>query len=112
MLETEDVVTIGPGVELYNPAGLYLGHHSILSQDAYLCGATHDYNTLEFTYVKKPIIIAPYVWICAKAVVLAGVSCSEGCVLGAASVTSRDLKAWTVYAGNPALPIKEREKLF
>src|SRR5690554_800906 len=42
LLETEDVVTIGPGAEIYNPGGVRLGHHAIVSQDAFLCGATHD----------------------------------------------------------------------
>jgi putative colanic acid biosynthesis acetyltransferase WcaF len=110
LLSTEDVVTIGPGVEIYNPAGVFLGHHSILSQDAYLCGATHDYNTIDFTYIKKMIRIEAYVWICAKAIVLPGVLCKEGSVLGAASLTSKDLDAWTVYAGNPATKVKQRNK--
>jgi len=108
LLKTEDVVTIGPGVEIYNPGGIRLGHHSILSQDAYLCGATHDYNSSDFTYIKKEIIVEPYVWICARAVVLPGVHCREGSVLGATTVTSRDLAPWTVYAGNPARPVKQR----
>lgn len=111
LLTTEDIVTIGPGVEIYNPAGVYLGHHSILSQDAYLCGATHDYNTIDFTYIKKTIRIEAYVWISAKAIVLPGVVCREGSVLGAASITSKDLDAWTVYAGNPAKIVKQRTKL-
>ena len=110
LLITEDVVTIGPGVEIYNPEGVTLGHHSILSQDAYLCGATHDYNTINFTYIKKAITIEAYVWISAKAIVLPGVTCEEGSVLGAASITSKNLKAWTVYAGNPAKALKERTK--
>jgi putative colanic acid biosynthesis acetyltransferase WcaF len=109
LLETSEVVTIGPGVEIYNPGGLRIGHHAVLSQDAYLCGATHDYNNIEFTYLKKQLAIEPYVWICAKAVVLPGVHCGEGCVLGAASVTSRNLEPWTVYAGNPAKPVKKRQ---
>lgn len=108
LLETEDIVTIGPGVEIYNPGGVRLGHHSILSQDAFLCGATHNYNSIEFTYIKRRIVIEPYVWICAKAIVLPGVHCEEGSVLGAASVTSRNLEPWTVYAGNPAITIKKR----
>lgn len=108
LLQTEDVVTIGPGVEIYNPGGVFLGHHAIVSQDAYLCGATHDFDSAEFTYVKKEIVIGSYAWVCAKAVVLPGVSCKEGSVLGAASVTSRDLEPWTVYAGNPAKSVKPR----
>ena len=108
LLRTEDVVTIGPGVEVYNPGGVRLGHHSILSQNAYLCGATHDYQSANFDYVKKEIVIEPYSWICARAVVLAGVTCGTGSVLGALSVTATNLAEWTVYAGNPCRPIKSR----
>ena len=108
LLETEDTVTIGPGVEVYNPGGAYLGHHSIVSQNAYLCGATHDYNSANFDYVKRRITLEPYAWICARAVVLPGVTCRTGSVLGALSVASRDLEAWTVYAGNPCARVKAR----
>jgi len=109
-LETENVVTIGPNVEVYNPAGIYLGHHSVLSQGAYLCGATHDYNTPDFTFIAKKIIVEPYVWICAKSVVLPGVHCGEGSVLGAAAVTAKDMEPWSVYSGNPAIKVKTRNK--
>lgn len=108
LLETEEVVTIGPGVEIYNPGGVFLGHHSIISQDAYLCGATHDYNSKDFTYLSKKIVISPYAWICARAIVLPGVRCNEGSVLAAAAITSKDLEPWSVYGGNPAKRIKER----
>jgi putative colanic acid biosynthesis acetyltransferase WcaF len=108
LLVTEDVVTIGPGVEIYNPEGVYLGHHSILSQDSYLCGATHDYNTVDFTYIKRKIVLEPYVWICAKAVVLPGIVCREGSVLAATATAVKDLEPWTVYGGNPAKKLKER----
>jgi putative colanic acid biosynthesis acetyltransferase WcaF len=87
-----------------------LGHHAILSQDSYLCGATHDYDSIEFTYIKKEIVVEDYGWICARAIVLPGVVCKEGSVLGAGSVTSKDLEAWMVYAGNPAKLIKPRRK--
>jgi putative colanic acid biosynthesis acetyltransferase WcaF len=33
----------------------------------------------------------------------------EGAVLGARGCTFRDLDAWTVYAGNPARPLKARK---
>lgn len=108
LLETEAVVTIGPKVEIYNPGGVYLRHHAILSQGAFLCGATHDYNSADFTYIKKKIVLKPYAWVCANATVLPGVHCGEGSVLGAASVTSRNLDDWTVYVGNPARPVKKR----
>jgi len=108
LLVTEDVVTIGPGVEIYNPGRVNIGHHAVLSQGAYICGATHNYNEFAFTYIKKEIVIDAYVWICARAIVLPGVNCKEGSVLGAGSVTSKNLEPWTVYAGNPAKAIKQR----
>ena len=110
LLETEDVVCIADGAEVYNPGGVYLAHHTVISQDAYLCGATHDYNSPDFDYIKKPIRTGPYVWICARAVVLPGTSCGSGSVLGAAGVATRDLEAWTVYAGNPARAVRKRER--
>jgi len=111
LLETGDVVTIGRGAEIYNPGGVKLEHHTIISQDAYLCGATHDYNHKNFTFVARPIITAPYVWICARSIVLPGVKCGHGSVLGAGSVISKNMEDWTVYAGNPAKPVKSREKV-
>jgi putative colanic acid biosynthesis acetyltransferase WcaF len=112
LLETGDVVTLGPGVEVYNPGGISLGHHTIISQNAFLCGATHDFDSFDFDYVKRPIVSGPYAWVCARAIVLPGVELREGSVLGAGAVTSRSLEAWTVYAGNPAKPVRPRKRFF
>jgi putative colanic acid biosynthesis acetyltransferase WcaF len=108
LLVMEDFSCIGPGVAVYNPGGCTIGRYAIVSQDAYLCGATHDFNNENFTYIKKEIVIEEYAWICAKATVLPGVRCGEGAVLGAAAVASKNLEPWSVYAGNPAKFIKTR----
>ena len=110
LLETGDLVTIGRGAEIYNPGGVSLGHRTIISQDAYLCGATHDYQSPEFTYITKFIRTEPQVWICARSIILPGIHCKEGSVLGAGSVATRDLEEWTVYAGNPAVPVRQRTR--
>jgi putative colanic acid biosynthesis acetyltransferase WcaF len=102
LLETEAVVTIGREAEIYNPGRAILKHHSIVSQNAFLCGASHDYNRPEFPFFSKPIILEPYSWVCARAIVLPGVTLGEGSVLGAGSVTARSLESWWVFAGNPA----------
>jgi putative colanic acid biosynthesis acetyltransferase WcaF len=109
-LETGELVTIGRGAEIYNPGGVSLGRRTIVSQDAYLCGATHDYQSPEFTYIAKLIRTEPQVWICARAIVLPGVHCKAGSVLGAGSVATRNLDAWTVYAGNPAVAVRQRTR--
>jgi putative colanic acid biosynthesis acetyltransferase WcaF len=108
LLEMQDFSCLGPGVEVYNPGGCTIGKHAIISQDAYLCGATHDFNSENFTHIKKKITVGDYVWVCAKAIVLPGVCCGEGAVLGAAALATKDLEPWSVYAGNPAQFIKKR----
>ena len=105
-----DHVAAADGVEIYNPSPMHIATHVILSQDCYLCGATHDYNDPTFPLLAYQMSFGQYAWICARASVGPGINVGEGAVLGLASVASRDLDPWTVYAGSPAVRIKERQK--
>jgi putative colanic acid biosynthesis acetyltransferase WcaF len=106
-----DQVTAGNGTEIYNPAPITLGSHAILSQDAYVCAATHDYDDPAFPLIAYAMNIGAYAWVCARASVAPGVNVGEGAVLGLGSVATRNLDAWTVYAGTPAVKVKERNQL-
>lgn len=105
-----DVTAIADEAVIYNPARVELGSHSTISQQAYLCGATHDYNDPGFPLIPAPIHIGAYAWICARATVQAGVRVAEGAVLGLGAVATRDLAPWSVNVGVPARKIKERTK--
>src|ERR1700727_6900 len=105
-----DQVTAGDGVEIYNPAPVTLGSHAILSQGAYLCGATHDYDDPAFPLLAYTMHIGAYAWVCARASVAPGVRIGEGAVLGLGSVATRDLEPWTIYAGAPAVKVKARRQ--
>lgn len=109
-LVCEDAVGIADGAVIYSAARIHLGSHSVISQDAYLCGATHDIDDPGFPMVCKPITVGPYAWICARATVCPGVTVAEGAVLGLGSIATRDLEAWTVYGGNPARRIRARRQ--
>ena len=104
----EDGVTLGDEAELYNPSLMFMGSHAIVSQQAYVCGATHDYNDPAFPLISFPMSLGAYSWVCARASVSPGVDVGEGAVLGLGSVATRDLQPWTVYAGVPAHPLKQR----
>jgi putative colanic acid biosynthesis acetyltransferase WcaF len=106
-----DQVTAADGAEIYNPAPVTFGSHAILSQDAYVCGATHDYDDAGFPLIAYAMEIGAYAWVCARASVAPGVNLGEGAVLGLASVATRNLDAWTVYAGAPAVKVKERQRV-
>lgn len=103
-----DQVTAADGVEIYNPAPMHFGSHAIVSQDAYLCGATHDYNSAAFPLLAYEMRFGAYSWVCARASVGPGVNMGEGAVLGMSSVATRSMEPWTVYAGNPAIALKAR----
>lgn len=105
-----DQVTAADGAEIYNPSPVTLGSHVILSQDAYICGATHDYNDPAFPLIAYAMSFGEYAWVCARASVAPGVNMGEGAVLGLGSVATRDLDPWSVYAGVPAVKVRDRDR--
>lgn len=109
-LRCEDRVTLADGAEIYNPSPIYLASHAIVSQGAYVCGATHLYNEPEFRLVSFPTKIGAYAWICARAMVSPGVNVGEGAILGLGSVATKNLEPFGIYAGAPAKKVKERER--
>jgi len=109
-LECADLVTAADGVDIYNPAPMRFGSHAILSQDAFVCGATHDYDDPGFPLLAYAMDFGAYAWVCARASVGPGVNMGEGAVLGLGSVATRDLEPWTIYAGVPAVKVKDRKR--
>lgn len=99
---------IGEQAWIDNLAPVAIGSNCCVSQGAYLCTGSHDWTAPGFTLITRPITLEPGAWVAAKAVVGPGVTIGRGAVLGLGSVATRDLDAWTVYAGVPAAAIKQR----
>ena len=97
---------IADDADIYNPAPIQIGDYAVVSQGAYLCGASHDYTAWDFPLVAAPIVVGARAWIAARAIVQMGVTIGDGCVVGAGSVVTRDMPAWTVCAGVPCRPIR------
>jgi len=57
---------------------------------------------------KGDMVIGNDVWIGAEAMILSGVSVGDGAVIGARAVVARDVPAYGVVAGNPAVLIRSR----
>jgi putative colanic acid biosynthesis acetyltransferase WcaF len=58
--------------------------------------------------VSRPIVIEDQAWVCACVFVGPGVTLNQGAVAGAGAVVMKDVPAWTIVGGNPAVPIGER----
>jgi len=62
----------------------------------------------DWTHVKvAPIKISNKVWIGFNSIICKGVTIGEGAIVGAGSVVTKDVPAWTIVAGNPARIIRE-----
>lgn len=107
-LEVGHWTVLGPRVEIYNKAKVRLGDNVIISQDAFICTASHDITSDRMDLVTKPITISSSAWVCAKTIVLPGVGIGEGAVVAAGAVVAKDVEPWTVVGGNPAKVIKKR----
>lgn len=55
----------------------------------------------------RPIKICSNAWIGMNCIVLKGVTIGEGAIVGAGSVVTNNVPAWTIVAGNPAKVVKE-----
>jgi len=110
-LECGEMVAIANDVEIYNPEKIKLGSHAIVSQGAFLCGASHDYNSPDFRLISLPISLGAYSWICSRSIVQMGVDVGEGAILAAGSVATKNLDPWVIYGGTPARPIKKRNNV-
>lgn len=108
LLEIGDNVWLGEEVWIDNLARVRIGDNVCLSQGAYLLTGNHDYKSKSFDLIVGPITLADGAWVGAKAIVCPGVTLGSHAVLSAGSVLSTDAAPYTVYRGNPAVPIKER----
>lgn len=108
-LAMEAGAIMGPGVECYAMAPIHIGAGTIVSQRVHLCAGTHDHRDQHFQLIARPISIGPGCWIAAEAFVGPGVTIGEGVVLAARGCAFKELDPWTIYSGNPCVPIGTRE---
>ncbi|MDI1323226.1 MAG: WcaF family extracellular polysaccharide biosynthesis acetyltransferase [Algoriphagus sp.] len=99
---------IGENVWIDNLAQVTIGSHVCISQGALLLTGNHDYKKESFDLITGEIVLEDGVWIGAKSVVCPGVRCFSHSVLAVGSVASKDLQAFEIYQGNPALPVRKR----
>jgi putative colanic acid biosynthesis acetyltransferase WcaF len=104
-----DFVWLGENCWIDNVALVTIESHSCISQAVYLCTGNHDWSSPSFHLKDTPIHVGESCWIAARATVGPGVTLGRGAVLCLGSVAGKSLAPMTIYAGNPAQPIKERQ---
>ena len=94
MITLEDHVSIAAGVRL-------LCHQRDFSD--YKVG--DDY--MDLGYIVKPIVLKKGCLVGMESFVMPGVTIGEGAVVGAGSLVTKDVPAWSVATGRPAKVVKE-----
>ena len=100
--------TLGRGVEVYNYAHITIGEQATVSQETFLCSASHDGEDPNMPLIYAPIVVGAQSWVAAKCFIAPGVTVGEGALVGACSVVTRDVPPWMIVAGNPARVIRPR----
>ena len=72
-----------------------------------LCG-NHNYKKQAFDLIVGEITLEDGAWVGTMSTVCPGVTCKSHSVLSVNSVATKDLDAYGVYQGTPAVKIRER----
>lgn len=107
-LEVGEHSCVGPNTQLYNKARIVLKNNVVVSQESFLCTASHDITDNKHPLITAPIVIGDRAWVAARAYVGPGVTIGEGAVVGATASVYKDVEPWTVVGGNPVKVIKKR----
>lgn len=107
-LSIGDHVWIGQRAWLDNIDQLTIHSNVVLSQGAMVILGSHDYKKVDYPTMHKPVVLEEGSWVGAGAMVMLGVTLKSHSVLAAGSVATKDLEAYTIYQGNPAVVVRER----
>lgn len=93
---------------------IILGNYISIAPRVMIIGGNHNFSRTDIPTMLQgegkqgPVIIKDNVWIGAGTIILSGVTIGEGCIIGAGSVVTKSIPAYSIAAGNPAKVIKSR----
>jgi putative colanic acid biosynthesis acetyltransferase WcaF len=107
-LEIGDHSCLSENVDCYCVDKVIIGANSTISQYSFLCTASHDYRYSSMPLIISPVTIGDNVWVASDVFVAPGINISDGAVITARSSVFSDVKAWSIFSGNPASYVKKR----
>jgi len=107
-LQIGDHSWIGEEVWIDNLSEVLIGANVTLSQGVLILTGSHDHTKQTFDFISRPVVLQDGTWIGARAMVYGGVTCHSHSILGMNAVAEASLNAYTIYKGNPAVPVLKR----
>jgi Acetyltransferase (isoleucine patch superfamily) len=106
---------IGEGNNIRASGGnIKIGNDCLISQNVTIVASNHNYknfipiNVQGWSCERNYVIIEDDVWIGAGSIILPGITIKKGAIVGAGSVVTKNVEAYTIVAGNPAKYLKDR----
>lgn len=109
LLEIGNYVWIGENVWIDNLVKVTISDNVCVSQGAMFLSGNHNYKKSSFDLIVGEIVLQEGTWVGAKSIVCPGVTLYTHSVLAVGSVANKNLDAYGVYQGNPAIKVRERK---
>ncbi|MFT4112068.1 WcaF family extracellular polysaccharide biosynthesis acetyltransferase [Silvibacterium sp.] len=103
-----DDAWIGERAWIDNLTTVHIGSNACISQGAYLCTGNHDWTSPTFNLRIAPIFLGDGSWVAAMSTLLPGATLGECAIAAAGSVVSGEIPPYEIFAGNPAVFVRER----
>lgn len=106
---------VNAGAFLYGRGGLTIGDHVMIGPNVVVVSSQHRWDDPRVPMVflghrEAPVSIGSDVWLGANAVVLPGVSVTDGTIVSAGAVVTEDTEPYAIVGGVPARPIGARPR--
>lgn len=104
----------GPGCLIYGNGGVEIGADVLVAAHTAINTVSHHASRCDVAINSQgtycaPVVIGDDVWIGLNVCVLQGVHIGRGAIIGAGSVVTKDIPAWTVALGTPARAVRRRD---
>lgn len=103
---------IGPGCSIH--PNVKIGEFTMLANNISIVGGDHRYDVIGVPVILsgrdviKETLIGSDCWIGAHTIIMSGVRISDGCIIAAGAVVTKDTEPYCIYGGVPAKKIKTR----
>jgi putative colanic acid biosynthesis acetyltransferase WcaF len=78
-----DFSTLGPAVKIINHCDVFIGSNTTISQDVLILTTSHDFRSLNFNQIRKPVFIGDNIWVASHVIIGPGVKISNASIIQA-----------------------------
>ena len=109
----ENRCSIIHNLTILNASEVIIGNDVLIASNVLISSENHGIDPeSELSYMAQPLVSSPVhigdgCWIGEKVCILPGVTIGKKCIIGAASVVTKDVPDYCIAAGNPARVIKK-----